>query len=316
MTRHSEIEAVALDWLIRKCDADWSAHDAELLDDWLAQSYAHKAAFWRAEFGWQQAQRIGSLGPWTEQRPSIFRRMRWLAPSLVAASILLAVGLGSISIRNPVEPLEQFSAPLGGRATVSLPDGSRVELNTNTRIRASRTFKQRQIWLDDGEAFFDIAHRQGEPFTVHIGQQTVTVVGTKFSVRKDRGKVTVKVLEGRVNVDVDSDGGAHSSTIGAGQFTITTDGSTLQGRIPDDELRDAFLWRSGMLSFDSATLEEVVAEFNRYHRKPIVIADPALRAIELGGTFRAENEEAFVRLLRDAYSLDVDENETEIIISR
>lgn len=68
-------------------------------------------------------------------------------------------------------------------------------------MRASVTTRQREVWLEKGEAFFDVAHNEGVPFVVHTGDRQVTVLGTKFAVRRDGDKVTVTVLQGRVRLE-------------------------------------------------------------------------------------------------------------------
>ena len=80
-------------------------------------------------------------------------------------------------------------------------------------------------------------------------------------------------------------------------------------------MEDALAWRGGMLKFDQAPLSEVAAEFNRYNRRRIVVTDPAVAAIPIGGAFQASNVEAFTRLLRDAYHLRITTKSDEITIS-
>lgn len=317
MTRHRDIEAEALDWLVRKADPDWATQDEEQLNTWLGLSYANKAAYWRLEHGWQQAQRIGSLGKWDEPTRSFRNKLKWWHPVAAAASVMLIVGFdAAIPESEPhYAPPQHFQARIGERTTVPLPDGTKVEINTGTAIRVAQSEVRREVWLDTGEAFFEVAKNKDKPFVVHVGKQTVTVLGTKFSVRRDADKVTVKVLEGRVQVDGDGEGGAGAAIIGAGQFAVTRASSTLLGSMPEDRIQDAFTWRNGMLRFDHATLAEVADEFNRYHRKPIEIVSKDLKGMEVGGTFQAQNVDAFVRLLRDAYGLNVNETETAIEIS-
>lgn len=315
MSRQREIEGQALDWLIRKEEPGWTATEEAALDAWLSEAMAHKAAFWRAEYGWGEADRIGSLGPRDEEdqvsaRPAV----RWW-PILVAASLVAAVGIGSFALAPKQVERARYETPIGGHRMVPLADGSKVELNTATTIRTAMADDAREIWLDSGEAFFEVAHRNGQPFVVHAGKQTVTVLGTKFSVRRDRGRVSVNVLEGRVRVD-NGNGSSGGAIITAGDFAVTRGSSTLIASKSEARVESALAWRDGMLNFDQAPLSEVVAEFNRYNRKPIVLGDPETGRITIGGTFRASNVDAFVRLLRDAYGLKVEENTQQVKIFR
>lgn len=316
MNRQRDIEDSALDWLIRKEEPDWSHADQAELDAWLAEAMAHKAAFWRAEYGWRAADRIGSLGTRDhDDSQSGLSTGRWW-PALIAASLIAAVGIGSFALAPAQVREAQYDSPIGGHRVIPLADGSKVELNTATVVRTVLTKETREVWLDSGEAFFEVAHRDGMPFVVHAGKQTVTVLGTKFSVRRDRDRVTVNVLEGRVRVDNGDESAGRAAIITAGDFAVTRGPSTLIASKSEERVESALAWRNGMLNFDQTSLYEVAAEFNRYNRKPIVIGDADAGRILIGGSFRASNADGFARLLRDAYGLKVEENAGHIKISR
>lgn len=323
MRRQEAIEDQALDWLIRRNAPDW-AEDGQLeLDAWLEESMAHKAAFWRADYLWQQADRIRSLGFDNDHLVDDHDRRRKWWPTAVAASLVAAVGIGGLSLaprffdQAVQQQVQQarFDTPIGGRRVVPLVDGSKVELNTQTALRTSIGRSMREVWLDSGEAFFEIAHRDGEPFVVHAGRQTITVLGTKFSVRRDRDRVTVNVLEGRVRVEDREGTMTHASIITAGDTAISRGPSTLIAAKSDERVENALAWRDGMLSFDQAPLTEVVGEFNRYNRIRLVVTDAAAGQIPIGGSFQASSVDSFTRLLRDAYGLKIKRDDTTVKIS-
>lgn len=321
MKRQEAIEDVALDWLIRRNAPEWSDDDQAGLDGWLEESMAHKAAFWRARYLWKQADRIGSLGIDSDERDEEqATRRRWW-PVAIAASLVAAVGLGSLTLvpqlrHQATAPaqLARFDTPVGGRRVVPLIDGTKVELNTQTALRTAVSDDRREVWLDSGEAFFEVAHRNGEPFVVHAGQQTITVLGTKFSVRRDKDRVTVNVLEGRVRVD-DGEGSERAAIITAGDTAISRGSSTLIAAKSDERVANALAWRDGTLSFDQAPLTVVIAEFNRYNRTQLAVTDDAAGRILIGGSFQASSVDSFTRLLRDAYDLKVDRDGAVVKIS-
>jgi transmembrane sensor len=321
--RNSEarlVEERAAGWLLRREEPDWSPGDQAALDAWLDESLAHKAAYWRLEHGWRQADRIGALG----ELPRLQARAGWLGrywrPIAIAASLLLTIGLGAtylisnVIVRDGLEATatQSYATPVGGRRLISLPDGSRVELNTATIVRSGVTPESREFWLDRGEAYFEVAHAADHPFVVHAGPRTITVLGTKFSVRRDGNRVSVSVVEGRVRVDQAGDatqgGGqaAPSTTITGGDVALADGASTLVTANAADRVEHALSWRRGMLTFDQTTLGDAAAEFNRYNRQQIIIADPGAAGIRIGGTFQAANVDAFARLLREAYGLRVE----------
>jgi transmembrane sensor len=318
MSAAREIEDRAAAWLIRSEDAAWSPTDQAALDAWLAESMAHKAAYWRLEHGWREADRIGALGLSNEKLRPV--GTPWLSarrkPIAIAASIVAVLAVGSLEMwptRRTEAASARFDTPVGGRRTISLADGSKVELNTATEIRTAA----REVWLDKGEAYFEVMHMDAHPFVVHAGSRTVTVLGTKFAVRRDADKVTVSVIEGRVRVDDGASAGStsRSSIITAGDTAIARGPATLLAARSEERVESALAWRDGMLSFDQTTLGDAAAEFNRYNRKPIVVTDPAAAAIRIGGTFQASNVDAFVRLLRDAYGLRVTTDDDAVKIS-
>jgi transmembrane sensor len=191
-----------------------------------------------------------------------------------------------------------------------------MELNTATKVRASIDGRVRNVWLDHGEAYFEVAHDRAHPFVVHAGNRTITVLGTKFSVRRDGGQVYVAVVEGRVRVE---DAGAplrkQLAVLTAGDMALTKGSSTLLTPRSADRVADALSWRQGRLIFDQSTLGDAAEEFNRYNRKQLIVTDPAVAKIRIGGDFDADNVDAFVRLLQEAFGLKIQATGEELRIS-
>lgn len=318
MSRQEIIEDEALDWLVRRESPDWTPEEQAEFDAWIETSMGHKAAFWRAEHLWQQADRIRSLGIEAIPRRTPKSFKVWI-PAAIAACLVIVVGtsfapFGSSPINMPELAVQQarFDTPIGARRVVPLADGSKIQLNTQTVLRTAVGEQTREVWLDSGEAFFEIAKRDGEPFVVHAGRQKITVLGTKFSVRRDKDRVTVNVLEGRVRVDDGEGQAAHSAIITAGDTSISRGASTLIAAKSEERVEAALAWRDGLLSFDQAPLSDVAAEFNRYNRTRLVIADAEAAQIPIGGSFQASSVDSFARLLRDAYGLKI-ENENGVV---
>lgn len=325
MTTTQQIEQAAAEWLMRREEPGWTDLQQDEFATWLDESWEHKAAFWRLEHGWREVDRIKSLGlDVSDLVPSWRKKVRrfWkpIAGLAIAASIGSVAFLGSMlagpNTSQASNDLALFDTPVGKQENVQLADGSTVELNTSSIVRTSITSERREVWLDQGEAFFQVRHREGQPFIVHAGDRKITVLGTKFSVRLGEGVVKVSVLEGRVQVE-----SANPNTIGGaaivsgGGTAISESGNTLFIRGSDDRVERSLAWREGMLAFDQAPLSQVVSEFNRYSEKRIVIEDPQVANVVIGGTFRSDNSEGFLRLLRDAYGFQVTDVGTTVTIS-
>ena len=191
-----------------------------------------------------------------------------------------------------------------------------MELNTATRLRAASGPDAREVWLDEGEAFFDIVHRPERRFIVHAGPRRIVVLGTRFSVRRSGEDVTVAVVSGRVKVeDSASAESAGAAIISTGDVAYIRKQNTLVVGSNGDDVSAITAWREGLLVFDNTPLRTAVAEFNRYSGKPIQV-DPDIQQIRIGGSFQTHNADAFLDLLESAYGLHVDRREDMIELKR
>lgn len=318
MSSLQDIEEVAADWLLLRDEPEWSQDHEARLQAWLDQSDAHKAAYWRLECSWRAADRIRALGP-APTMAGPWRRTiltKW-QPYAIAASVAAAVlGIPATVhfISTAPTAVSGYRTPLGGHEQVALSDGSTVDLNTATIIRAAVSKRQRDVWLDTGEAFFSVQHT-GVPFVVHAGSHLVTVLGTKFSVTRDGDKVRVAVIEGRVRVsNADTHEPSPTATITRGAILEAQGSSTLVVQDAETRVQRSLAWRDGMLEFDFTPLGEAALEFNRYNEHKITVTGKA-RSMPIGGSFKPSNVHAFAELLHDAYGLQVEETPTETKIS-
>jgi len=308
------IEERAALWRHRQEQPGWSADDQALLDAWLEESTAHRVAWLRIEYGWQKVGRLASLRSPAAPATTARRRLsRFWRPTAMAAGLALAIGLGSL-VATDSFTRHAYVTEVGGHATVPLADGTKIELNTNTKLRASLAEKQRTVWLDRGEAYFEVAHDASRPFVVYAGARKVTVLGTKFSVRRDGDRVVVAVVDGRVRVDEVKEK-KPPAIVTRGDTVIAEPAATLVTPKSIDRVESELAWRRGLLEFDKSTLGDAAQEINRYNRKQLVVEDPQAGAIRITGSFEAENVDAFARLLRQAFGLNVQENGDEIRIS-
>ena len=325
MSDGCRIEELVAQWLVRSEQPDWSPEQDAELRQWLDQSYSHKAAFWRLEHGWRKADRLAALGNGGSISANrVPASVNWRRAA-IAASVALTIALVPTYFLTTREfndagsgqkPEQQFSTALGARKIVALADGSKVELNTATIGRAMVNDRRREFWLDRGEAYFDIVHDAARPFVIYAGPRTVTVLGTKFTVRRDGERVTVSVIQGRVKVDLGpAQPGGPSTTIGVGDTALAEGNSTIVASRSLEQVERAMSWRRGMLTFDNATLSDAAAEFNRYNARKIEILDQHAAETRIGGTFAANNVDAFARLLREAYGVKVEVDPGAVKIS-
>lgn len=315
MSEASRIEEQAATFRARQEEAHWTDQDQSRLDAWLEESTAHRVAWLRMDYGWRRLDRLASLRSPSAEMPVRARPAPLRFPLAMAASLLLVCALGLLAFQVFGAGRGTYVTEVGERETVPLADGTRVELNTNTRLRASIDEEQRTVWLDRGEAYFDVAHDPGRPFVVHAADQRVTVLGTRFSVRRDNGRVVVAVAEGKVRVAPDQAAKAKPAVVTKGDLVVAARGATLIAPKSIARVENQLAWRRGLLVFDKATLADVVAELNRYNERKLVVQDEEAASIQITGSFDASNIDAFARVLHDAFGLRIENDRREVRIS-
>ncbi|WP_221793465.1 FecR family protein [Aquisediminimonas sediminicola] len=305
-----EIETQAMDFLLRRMDDSWSVEDQRHLDHWLAASMAHRAAFWRLEYGDNKITRLVGDQALNERESRVHL---WKG---LAASLILLVGIsGGYFVHEhlpstvPSKSIE-YATRFGGISEAVLPDGTRLTLNSATAVRFEESSAQRVLWIKSGEAFFSVTHDAKRPFVVHSGDQAVTVLGTKFSVEKQTNKTVVSVLEGRVRVS-----GPGGAVLTRGQTAVMGSSSSLVFSEDPSVLERRLSWRTGILTFSETPIREAVAQFNRYNERKVIVGDDQVGATKIGGAFNLANEDQFVHILETAYGVKVRSNEREIILS-
>jgi transmembrane sensor len=234
-----------------------------------------------------------------------------------AAVLVLAVGVRWVVAH--VEPREgqRYATEVGGREAVALADGSRVTLNTRTRGRAVVNERRRHFWLEEGEAYFEVAHDPQRPFVITAGDDTITVLGTRFSVRHVGGRTEVTVVEGRVRLDLARPGGGAPAVpvvVTRNEAAIAERGSVLVIGRTEGQVASELSWRKGQISFDQKTVAEIALEFNRYNRVQLVVEGEAAN-LRLSGNFDTENVEAFARLAHEGLGLRLQRDGDRIILS-
>lgn len=306
------VEEAAADWLERRETANWSVEDQSALDNWLAQAAVHRIAYLRLKSAWSRADRLVVLRPQFGNAPASQPRVR-PAAFRIAAGILVLIA-GTTAVRD-VASSRTYSTGLGEHRTVTLSDGTRVELNTNTLIREGNTEKSRIVFLEQGEAYFDVRHNASKPFIVKLGQHSVTDIGTKFFIRCDVRKLAIGVTEGRVELTAANDGSKKRIFLDAGKLAVVTSGRISVQTQAAQTLAEELAWRDGMLVFNHTTLTEAAAEFNRYNEEKLVIADPRAANLLIGGTFRQSDVRQFARVARAILGIHIKDKPSEQVIS-
>ena len=260
-----------------------------------------------------------------------------MASAAVAASLILAAAWWFVGTSRDTYPAARhYATTVDGYQRVSLEDGSTLELNGNSEMNVHYLPTARRVRLIRGEAHFTVAKDPLRPFSVEAGNIAVRALGTAFNVRMAASEVEVLVTEGKVDVDQTArralesqqsrrepeNGGkldeasrapttSNPTRLGVNERAIIPLGPPAR-RAPDEAfatampvvervapemIREALAWQSSRLLFIDTPLGEAVAQFNRRNQVQLVIGDSELAALPIGGRFRADNFEGFVRLL-------------------
>lgn len=285
----ADIEAAAARWVVR---ADRGDLDPAELEAWLAADTRRRGAFVRAQAAWGLLDRGRALGggegAQEKARPRVDRR-GLLAGLGVAAAACVAV------IVTPRLLAARYGTAVGEIRRVPLADGSLAAINTDTTLEVAMKPRRREVRLDRGEAWFQVAKDIERPFVVESGPVRVRAVGTAFSVRRRDGGCEVLVTEGVV--EVWSEGaGEGPRRVAAGERVFASDSAGAARPVPASlEITRELAWREGQIVLDGEAFGAAAEEFNRYNARKIVIADPALAEQKLVGWFRTNEPESFAR---------------------
>ncbi|WP_300378296.1 FecR domain-containing protein [Henriciella sp.] len=224
---------------------------------------------------------------------------------------VLVLGLVVVALwpagQEPVVP-EVYVSQLGEVREVSLADGSSVTLNTDTQIEVVFSDTARDVGLVHGEALFDVAAGQ-RPFRVDTSGRVTEALGTVFSVRAG-DTVAVTLVEGSVRVGGEASG--QGRVLEPGQQLLVHEDGRQEVRAVDPAA--VTRWQAGLVEFDNVTLEEAVAEMNRYSSVTIRIADAALAAERVSGTFPAGKQVEFVESLKLFLPVEAEVSKEEIVL--
>jgi transmembrane sensor len=301
------IEAAAARWLARHDAGPLSDEDARAFDDWCAGDPRRLGAFVRLQAVSARLDRAGALSGMAVRPP---RRNWTYAVRGIAAALVVAVLPVGLTVRDQLNT-QRFSTDVGQQYRAALADGSLVELNTDTRVAVSLKDDQRDIRLRRGEAVFDVAKDKARPFVVKTDVADVRAVGTVFSVRAEDG-LEVAVSEGVVAIER---GGKVLAHVAAGEtLWMSKSGEIRRAAGQSERIEREMAWREGKVTFAGETLSEAVAELNRYNRRQVKIADPAIADVRVGGYFRATDPEGFATAIQDSFPVAAEVQDDLIIL--
>ncbi|MEO6568845.1 MAG: FecR domain-containing protein [Opitutaceae bacterium] len=289
-------------WAARLEGSSLSAADRTALDVWLAADPTHRPLLSgycqfsaTLEVQLPALLRAGAIAMPAMAEPAR-PRSAWSFAKLagVTGAIAAATVLGFWFARPHRGP-EDFSAPPGQRQTITLGDGTHVELNAQTNLQFVTRDGERRARLLEGEAFFVVTKNKAQPFTVETPRGSVRVTGTTFDVRTDAATFEVTVVEGSVRVSPGVAGAAKSSAVelGANDRLSVRNGEVSTHKLSRDALEDLLAWRQGAVVFDDERLDAALARFARYSGRSIQVSAAAGELL-VGGRYGLDDLDGFL----------------------
>jgi transmembrane sensor len=302
---------------------------------WLVAHPENARAFELATEAWEESAKLRAVVPF---RPLTHVEHRSRRGGVLVAAFACMLALAVIGIIW-FQYVGVVATAVGEQRQLVLEDGTRVFLNTDTRIAVKYDKTTRRVELRRGEALFNVAKRSDWPFIVVAGDRQVKALGTAFVVRKDAERLAVTLVEGSVLVSpvlpaltaltqpaIDAPGAIEqtpattSETQGGGQFTLAagqrlTFSSGAVTRLDTPSIDKTTAWRRGQVILDDTPLQAAVAEMNRYNETKLVVTDPEAAAIPINGLFQAGDSTHFANAVAQAYGLTVIARGDEIVLS-
>ena len=311
--RSDTIELQASRWLASRDARPDDPDLASAFDQWLHADIRHRVAYLKLQAAWRRGDKLRDLRPLDRDvNPDLLRPPRRYWSLAIAASALVVLLGAGVYFATTQPGWQRYETRVGGLSRIVLEDGSVIDLNTDSEVRARIGSRRREVRLVRGEGRFQVAHDKTRPFVVSAADADVRAVGTAFSVRLRERQVDVLVSEGIVAIDAARI--AHAPPVHAGEAAVVLPDRVSVRRLETPQLESRMSWTTGRLQFRGDSLADAVEEFNRYNRRHLRLADASLAQLRVGGTFNATDPESFAAALSSTFNLRVARDTDAIVL--
>lgn len=234
------------------------------------------------------------------------KMLRWV----VAAIFLVTVGLGLFKYFQSGKPsIETRYAEIKKE---SLPDGSQVTLNANSKITFGKSWEKetdREVWVN-GEAFFQVQKSPHKSkFIVHTGHFDIIVTGTEFNVVNRDEKTNVLLKEGSVTIRTTN---GTETTMRPGDFVEFTNDQLQRKDAKDIQV---LAWKDRKFIFEKTPMKEVGASMRDLYGVNVRFGDDAVAADSISGILANDNLDVFLQSLETAKNYEIIKNNQDVLIS-
>lgn len=291
-------------WVVRLNSGEVTKGDRIAFMRWIEQGRSHRDAFFEARRLWRQ---LGHLDMDEETIRSFddsksiskVRKPRIGTFRWAMAFAVLFTGVGLVHPFYTRHVVADFFTEVGEIKTLQLDDGSKVHMNTDSMIAVHFSSSERNIELLSGEAEFDVAHDNKRPFIVSAGSGQTCALGTRFVVNYRADKVRVSVLENRVEISSEN----HAPVILDSGYRLIYGNKSLLDIPKRFDASDAMAWREGKVEFNAQSLQEVIAEIDRYLPGKILLLNEKLADHEVSGVFQISHLDQAVNIIAQSLRL-------------
>lgn len=334
-----DIAAEAAVWIAHLHGPNRSDETQRQFQKWQARSSAHREAFARCTDVWQDVALSGATTFRNQPEyppPSASRKSTWWrtgARAWTTAVVGAATCAAAMMLALHWPDTHTYLTHVGEQRVVVLDDGSRMTMNTDTKLRVDFGQKQRTVAVEKGEAFFEVAKDASRPFVVRIASSEVVAVGTAFSVRyvptgHSTDELAVTLVEGHVKV-LSADHPA-PGTLSPSVPLLMNPGERLvlgkptrqpvasvMTKLDEPKVESAMAWKRGEAAFDDTPLADAIADMNRYTHTTIALsAEVAASNLHISGLYHVDDVTGFAQAVAAMHGLTVQETEGRLELVR
>lgn len=311
ITTDQQVRMEASEWAVEMTDGAPTLEVREQFAVWLNSDPRNEAAYIRSREVMSLMSDAAVEVRSTETEPRLPRYWKPLAGIAAIAACATFAFVLLKPLNKLTSPPEQqvYATQIAEVRDVELSDGSRITLGAKSRITVAMLEKERRVTLDSGEAYFAVSKDADRPFYVTAGETSIKVVGTQFDVSYAPQQVTVSVVEGVVEVlrkaqKFDNTVIAPVRLTAGQAVAAVVERKALETRVVAPEHTAS--WRNGRLSYEDATLQEVIYDANRYYEPGITFASPEVAELRVTAAFKVSQVEQMIQQLALALPITIE----------
>jgi transmembrane sensor len=322
------IRAEAAEWFARMQNPKCTQETRTACDQWCNADSRHGLAYEQCRTLWLMTRELKSDPDITRELATarsqhattsygFGARKRWHMLGIAATFLVVTVAAFlKFSLTS-----EEYTTRVAEHRVIQLPDGSTAMLNTDSSIRVHFTGSKRAIELKKGEAYFSVSKDPKRPFEVTAASSVVRAVGTEFNVALLNRRISVDVTEGVVEFKAPASTDAQLNThvlsthIKEGEAISFHKGDTTLNLQPANTARIS-AWQARKIYFSENTLEDAVAEYNRYSKEKIIIINDELKNQKISGIFNVDDIDAFTFSLEQLLELRVERHQGNVLVMK